>query len=365
MKAFFRNQKTLGLVGKGPDVDRFINQANALGYITYQLCKEKDAQISSKADRLFTGRLSNPEIQETFVMQIDMLLYFDSSVDLTALEVAEKSVYVPQGEDLLAISQDRSLEKAFYESVGVNLAPYELIVKEEDIKEAISSIGYPAVLRRNAIRKEEPLDSYFIYEEEDIHEASELLKYGPAILESWIVAEHYLAITAIKEENGNVQLYPIVEKTYKDERLDKIAIFEEGSIDLIEEIKKVSRLIVEELDFVGLLSLNFIVSPAEALYLGDLHPYPNELSRYTEAHLKYSSASLYLAAVNALPVLQIDPEAMDYVYQAVYADQVQSIRQFLLDHPEEQIYFDPRIKTEAFDENTAIAYLIKENKSLL
>lgn len=362
MKAFFKNQKTIGLLGQGPDLDHFVNKANDLGYITYQLCKEKEAKISSNADKLFFGLLSDPEIQENFVKEIDLLLYFDPAVDLTALEKIKESVYLPQGEDLLAISQDRSLEKAFYESVGVNLAPYELIVKEEDIKAAMPSIGYPAVLRRNAIKKEDRLDSYFIYEEADIQEASKLLKYGPAILESWIVADHYLAVTAIKEENGNIQLYPIVEKTYKNDRLDKISIFEEGSIELMEEVKKASRLIVESIDFVGLLSLNFIVSPAEALYLGDLHPYPNDLSRYTEASLKYSSLQLYLRAINSLPLAQIDSEAVDNVYQAVYADQIQSMRQLILDYPKDQIYFDPRIKSEGFDENTAIAYRIRDKK---
>ncbi|MDN6194907.1 MAG: ATP-grasp domain-containing protein [Atopostipes suicloacalis] len=361
MNDFLNNQKTIGIVGKGPDADHFISQANALGYKTYQLWQE-DLEISSEADELFIGLLSEEKIQREFVMKTDLLIYFNPSIDLEALEIAEKSLIIPQGEDLLAISQDRSLQKAFYESLGVNLAPYELIVKKDDIVNAMSSIGYPAVLRRNVIQKEASLDSYFIYDEKDIEGASELLQYGPAVLESWIVADHYLAVTAIKESNGDIHLYPIVKKHYKNERLAEIKLFETKNVELVAEIKKVTKLIIDELSFVGLISLNFILSPAEALYLGDLYPYPNHLSRYTEANPQYSSLQFYLRALDSLPLAKINPEEIDFSYQPVYADEIASIRQLLLNNPEAQIYLYPELKNQSFAKDAEIGYLIRENK---
>ena len=207
MNNFFEYQKTIGVVGSGPDADNFISKANALGYLTVQLNDNEDLLASSQADKKIIGSLSDFQIREEFLMLADLLVYFDYSIRPADLEEAQKSVVVPQGTDLLAIGQDRSLQKAFYESIGVNIAPYETIVKEEDIKNALPSIGYPAVLRSNVIQEDEPRNSFFIYEEEDIKEASNLLEYGPCVLESWIISEHQLSITVVKSSSDEIQFY--------------------------------------------------------------------------------------------------------------------------------------------------------------
>lgn len=363
MDSLFKNQKKLGIVGEGPDANNFIMRANALGFFTNQLCKKEKSKKYSKADQVFVGSLLDNKIIEKFIMKSDLLVYFDRTIDLNALETAQKSLLIPQGENLLAIAQDRSLQKAFYESIGVNISPYQMIVKKEEIQEAIAGIGYPAVLRSNFIREDEILDSYFIYNEEDIEKASKLLQDGPAILESWITAEHYLSITVIKLGNGKVQFYPIVKKHYKNERLMKIMPFSSKNMELKNELKKAAKLIVEGISFQGALTLDFIVSPAEALYLGDLYPYPTSLSRYSEGDSRYSSLEAHLRAINSLPVAEIKENKVNYSYHPIYADQKKDIDLFFLENPEAQFYFYPWIKNESVSIDDEIGYYLIENDS--
>ena len=51
--------------------------------------------------------------------------------------------FIPQGTDLLAITQDRLLEKSFLETNNIVIAPYATIVSPTDIQDAIDGIGYP------------------------------------------------------------------------------------------------------------------------------------------------------------------------------------------------------------------------------
>lgn len=365
MVNFFEHQKTIGVVGTGPDVDNFITRANELGYFTHQLCqKEEDLEGSSRADKLFIGSLLEDKIQKEFIMESDLLIYFDSTIRPAELEEAQDSLVIPQGADLLAISQDRSLQKAFYESIGVNIAPYEIIVKKEDIVDALPSIGYPALLRRNVIQEEEGLDSYFIYDEGDIQEASELLEYGPAVLESWITTEHQLAITAVKTDIGDIQLYPIVKKYYENERLTKVMNFKAEEEELAEEIKKATKLIVENIAFVGVITIDFIISPAQALYLGQIYPYPNIFSRYTEGNKFYSSLEAQLRAISSLPLMEIEPEKVNSVYYPLYADQRQKIDQLMMDDPKLGFHFYPRVKSDQVQPDDEIGYLLTKNEEL-
>lgn len=363
MDSLFKSQKKLGIVGEGPDVNNFIMRANALGFFTNQLCKKEESEKYSQADQVFTGSLLDDGIIENFIMKSDLLVYFDRTIDLNALETAKKSLVIPQGENLLAVAQDRSLQKAFYESIGVNIAPYQVIVKKEEIKKAIAGIGYPAVLRSNFIQEDERLDSYFIYNEEDIEKASKLLQEGPAILESWIIAEHCLSITVVKLANGEIHFYPIVKKHYKNERLEKIMPFNTKNIELKNELKKVAKLIVEGISFQGALTLDFIVSPAEALYLGDLYPYPTSLSRYSEGDNRYSSLEAHLRAINSLPVAEIEENKVNFSYHPIYADQKKDIDLFFLENPEAQFYFYSWIKNEPVSIDDEIGYYLMENDS--
>lgn len=366
MTNFFEHQKTIGIVGTGSDAERFIEAANELGYSTQQLIpSDTKRSTTSRADEIYQGTLSEETVREEFLMSSDYLVYFDFSVSSAELVDAEKSVVIPQGEELLAITQDRSLQKAFYESIGVNIAPYEVIVREEDITQAMPSIGYPAVLRKNIVQKEEAFDSYFIYEEADIQEASELLKYGPAVLESWIISEHQLAITAVKSNTGDIQLYPIVKKHYQNERLHQIAPFALENPELVAEIKKAAELIVANIPFVGVVSIEFIISPAHALYLGELHPYPNDLSWYTEASPLYSSTAAHLRAISSLPLVKIDPEKLQFSYHPLYADQQEAIEQAVLEESNVRFHFHPMVKEGSIDLDDQVGYALTDQKDWL
>ena len=363
MVNFFEHQKTIGIVGSGPDVDNFIEAANGLGYYTHQLIPA-EAELAGliKADQLHRGSLMDSRIQESFLMESDYLLYFDFSISPAELEEAEKSLIISQGNELLAIAQDRSLQKAFYESIGVNIAPYEMIVTKEDISKALPSIGFPAVLRKNVVQENEELDSYFIYEEADIEEASELLKHGPAVLESWIISEHQLALTAVKSNTGEVQLYPIVKKHYQNERLTKISPFEMKDTELVTEIKKAAELIVENISFVGVLSIEFIISPAQALYLGQIHPYPDLLSRYTDGNPLHSSLQAHLRAISLLPLGKNDPKKIDFSYHPLYADQKEAISQAIVEQGNGLFYFSPEVKAGTIDLDDEIGYYLTDEK---
>lgn len=357
----FNHQKRIGIIGTGPDAVNFIDQANTLGFYTYQLCrKNEQAKVSSNADRVFVGTIGDEQIHSDFIMQTDILVYFDYSINSQQLEDANQAVAIPQGADLLAIARDRVLQNAFKESLSINITPYEIIVKREDIINAIPSIGYPAFLRTNFNQPDAETDVYFIYEEEDIEQASELLKYGTCVLESWIVSEHQLSITVVKSVTGHIQSYPIIKKNYRNDRLSSIEKFVTEDVELTEEIERVAKLLAEHIDFAGAVTIDFIISPAQALYVGDIHPYPNSLSRYTEGKSGESIVEAHLRAVTALPLAERSDQLKDFVYIPMYMDQKDLIDEWISMYPDWQFTFYPSIKKSEVAKDQEIGYILVE-----
>lgn len=359
MENLLSHQKKIGIIGSTPDANNFIIKANEIGFFTYQLCQKKEELNKSfYADKRFIGTLNDPHIQKDFIQGCDLLVYFDDSISLQQLEEAEKSILIPQGEDLLAIAHDRVLQKAFKESLSLNIAPYRTIVKEEDIQEAISSIGYPAVLRTNFIQSDRDAGVAFIYEEADIEKASELLKYGTCVLESWLVVEHELAISVVKTASGQTQLYPIIKKNHRNDRLASVKPFISENKELINEIKRVAEIVAANISFIGTVTIDFIVSPAQTLYIGDIYPYPNILTRYSEGNPESSIMRAHLRAIASLPLPTVNEEQEEFVYVPIYADQSEQVNELMTLHPNWIFSFYPIVKEDTSYSSREIGYVL-------
>jgi len=359
MVKHFNHQKTIGIVGATPDAQAFILKAKELGFETYLLSKSREeASLIYGADKVLTGHLDDEEIREAFLMQCDLLVYYDETLNAAEVEELQKTVVVPQGDDLLSIAQDRVLQKTFLESLSINIAPYATVVKEEDIENELRSIGYPAVLRTNQVNPESQKQSYFIYEEEDIKEASSLLKYGTCVLESWIVSEHNLSLTAVKTGNGTIKLFPIAKEEHRDDRLFNVQAPVNIDQDLADEIERVAHVTLENIEFSGVVTIDFLVTPANALYVSDIYPYPTILSRYTDKSCSLSATEAHLRAITSLPILEQITLDKQYLYVPFYVDQIEQIDELITIQPDWKFTFYPMVKNDEIKTAEAIGHML-------
>lgn len=361
----FNHQKIIGIVGSNPDAQSFILEANRLGFKTYHLCRtESEMDIWYGADKAFVGSFDDDTIRDEFLMQCDLLVYFDYSLSATQIEEAQKSVVIPQGDDLLSIARDRVLQKAFKESLSVNIAPYETVVTQEDIKEGLRSIGYPAVLRTNYLNSDYNNQSVFIYEEEDIQEASKLLKYGTCVLESWIITDDELSISVVKSASGEVKTFPVVKKSYRNDRLSNVQVPAKVNQDIIDEIERVARIIAENIQFIGAVSIDFVVSPAQALYVGNIYPFPNVFSRYSEKNTTLSVVESHLRAITSLPLPEKVKDEGNYVFVPFYMDQTETINKLITIYPNWKFVFYPIVKRAEIDTKEAVGHIMIETTDI-
>lgn len=365
MNKKFSHQKTIGVIGVTPDSQAFILEANKIGFQTYLLAQtEEDARLISSADKVFTGSLDQSRIHDEFLMACDLLVYFDESINSSELEEIQKTIFVPQGDDLLSIVQDRVLQKAYLESLSMNIAPYATVVKPDDIQEGIRSIGYPAVLRPNQINPESKNHAYFIYEESDIEEAAELLKYGTCVLESWLVSDRAFSISAVRTGTGELRLFPIVEREYRNNRLSSTHVPLDIDEELLDEMKRVARVILGSLDYRGVASIEFVVTPANALYVGVIHAYPNIHNRYSKVACSMSTTEAHLRAVTALPIPHEIKTNSSHLFVPFYEDQIEMMNEILTIYPDWNFKFYSITKHNQASNGKAIGHMIIETTDI-
>jgi 5-(carboxyamino)imidazole ribonucleotide synthase len=296
--------KTVGIVGGGNIARLLTLAAKKLGYNVGILDPHEGCPAKGIADWYLKADFSNKEAFQDLAMKSDVVIYEMEAFDSEFVEMMQRTVPVPQGEDLLSASQDRMLQKAFLESISVNIAPYATIVSLEDVKEAVESIGYPCVLKSNQV-DERFKQHYVLYGEEDIEGAQKFLNKGTCVMEAWIPKERELCIALAKDGEGNIATYPVTETIYRNDALYQAITPARVYPEMIEEIERVARLIGEQFNFVGVIAIEFFATSSGSLYVNEVVAHPHEAFNYTMDSEGMSQYEAHIRAVCGMNVSSI------------------------------------------------------------
>ena len=205
---------TLGIIGGNPNGIMLARTAKKMGFTVVVYCSDESNPVLAEADVKMVGKLNEKTKLQDFAQRCDLVTYTSETIDVEAVKFLQRFTRVPQGSDTLEITQDRLLERAFFEQLNINVAPYATIVSLDDVYQAVSSIGYPCILK--------PIQKGFgkhrkqiIKKQTDIAECADIIDLGTYILESWIPYEKELSLTLARDKDGNLSL---IQSDAADER---------------------------------------------------------------------------------------------------------------------------------------------------
>ena len=208
---------------------------------------------------------------------------------------------VPQGHETLEITQDRLLERAFFEQLNVNIAPYATIVSLDDIYQEIGSIGYPCVLK--------PIQKGFgkrrqqmITKQTDIARCADIIDFGTYILESWVECAKELSVVLTRGADGEVNFFPLVENVYRDRVLHETLAPAKVPEQIEQEAKRIAKEIVRGLSYVGVMQVAFFLTAEGTLYVKRLIPALSVPGYVLEQASSVSMFEQHLRALARMPL---------------------------------------------------------------
>lgn len=137
----------IGIIGGGQLGKMMAVAAKQMGYKVAVVDPVKDSPCGQVADIEITAPYNDREAIRKLAGISDMITYEFENIDYEALHWLEENAYLPQGSELLLITQNRETEKKAIQSAGCQVAPYRIIHTQDDLKEAVQSLGLPAVLK--------------------------------------------------------------------------------------------------------------------------------------------------------------------------------------------------------------------------
>jgi len=294
---------TLGIIGNSTNGVGLVIAARNAGINVGVYGDDENTETMELADFRVVGALNDQQQLQNFSERCDVVTYESETVDASVVNFLAAHTKVPQGADALEIMQDRSLERAFFSQLNLNVAPSATIVSLDDVYQAIGSIGYPSILKpiQKGLGQNRQLE---IKTQTDFVKAADLLDWGTYLLESLIPYDKELSVVVAKTATETAY-FPIVENRYRNHELVATIVPAQIESAVNDEILRITKEISANLSYTGIFEVAFFLTKSGNLYVKRVVPAMHQSGYVFERATNISMAEQHLRAIAGLPLMPI------------------------------------------------------------
>ncbi|WP_248892714.1 5-(carboxyamino)imidazole ribonucleotide synthase [Bacillus methanolicus] len=293
--------QTIGIIGGGQLGRMMALAAKQSGFRIAVLDPIEDSPCGQVADYKIIGQYGDLESVQKLAQVCDVITYEFENINAKALEWLCENAYVPQGSNLLYITQDRIQEKAAIQAAGLEVAPYAVIRTVQDIYDNIKKLGYPAVLK-TARGGYDGKGQLVIKEEKDIAGANELLETSVCVLEKWIPFEKEISVIVARNPRGETAVFPVAENIHRNNILHKTIVPARipDSIKKDAEAKAID--LAESLGLIGTLAVEMFLTADGTIFINELAPRPHNSGHFSIEACETSQFEQHIRAICNWPL---------------------------------------------------------------
>lgn len=292
---------TIGVLGSGQLGRMFAIAARRMGYRVHTFSPDEDTPTGQVADYEITASYDDLDAVKKFARGVAAVTFEFENVPSSTVEAAAQFALVRPGGHVLHIAQHRLREKTFLSENGFPVAPFRHIRNEEDLRNALDEIGYPSVLKTAGFGYDGKGQTK-IRGAEDIATAIEALKTGESVLEGFIDFEKEVSVVAARGADGVFVHYGVIENEHANHILDVSLSPANVSPKVEKEAIEITRGVLETLDVVGVMCVEFFLTRDEKLLINELAPRPHNSGHLTFDASVTSQFEQQLRAVCGLPL---------------------------------------------------------------
>ncbi|WAT81405.1 5-(carboxyamino)imidazole ribonucleotide synthase [Bacillus safensis] len=292
---------TIGIIGGGQLGRYMAVSAKQMGFRAAVLDPVAQSPCGQVADKEITAAYSDLEAIRKLADISDVVTYEFENIDYDALNQLKEEAYLPQGSDLLLLTQNRETEKKGIVDAGCEVAPYRIIGDEKELENAVDVLGLPAVLK-TCRGGYDGKGQYVIKEKGQLKEAAALLTHGTCILESWVPFQMELSVIVTRSVHGEIAVFPVAENIHKHNVLFQSIVPARVENRIQEKAKELATTLAEKLGLVGTLAVELFLTNDGKLLVNELAPRPHNSGHYTLDLCETSQFEQHVRAICGLPL---------------------------------------------------------------
>ena len=292
---------TIGVLGGGQLGRMFAIAARRLGYRVHTLAPEDDTPTGQIADVEINAAYDDLDAVRVFAKGVDVVTFEFENVSAAATAAAEEHAIVRPNGRALFIAQHRIREKSFLADRGLPVTPFAAVRSEDDLREAVVAIGCPAVLKTASFGYDGK-GQVPVAKAADAPSAWQAIGRQEAILEAFIDLDREISVIAARGVDGAISYFDPIENAHRHHILDVSVAPAAVPPEISAKAVDVTRAVLEALDYVGVLCVEFFVARDGRLFINELAPRPHNSGHLTFDACRTSQFEQQLRAICGLPL---------------------------------------------------------------
>ena len=272
---------TLGVLGGGQLGRMFCIAARNMGYQLNVLDPDPDSPAGLLADDHIEAAYTDPEALDYMARTCDVITTEFENVPAESMRRLARSKPVHPSAEVLEIAQNRNREKAFASKAGLVPAPNHPVFNEADLAPAIEVTGLPAVLKTATLG----YDGKGQYVVESLEQAQQAFRDTggvECVLEKKIELKKEVSAIVARNQQGQTAVYPVGENEHRNGILHITIVPARVDEALAAKARQQSLQLVDELDYVGVLAVEFFIDSNNELLFNEMAPRPHNSGHYTK-----------------------------------------------------------------------------------
>ncbi len=289
--------KRVGVIGGGQLAWMLAQEAPQLGLELVVQTPQREDPAVALAQGVVLGPVDSAIATAALAQTCDVITFENEFVDLESLgRLEEQGVIFYPSLGSLAPLLDKLDQRRYLQSLGLPVPQFSAYEGQDSIPRS-----FPFVLkaRRHGYDGQ---GTWVVPNQDDFDRLQPGLNQGDWLLEDFIPFERELAVVAARNNRGEMALYPVVE-THQVNQVCRWVVAPADVPQAVQVmIEDYTRRILEALNFVGILGIEFFLSGDRHVLINELAPRTHNSGHYSLDACQTSQFAMQLQAVAGLPL---------------------------------------------------------------
>ncbi len=301
---------TIGILGGGQLGRMVAMAARSLGYRIQVLDPDPSCPARFVVDACFEAAWNDTRAAADLARGCDVVTLEIEQIAVAALEAAERYAPVRPGSKMLAIIQDRILQKEWLAEHGLPIGEYRAARAAAEFRAAIRDLGGRCFVKSAHGgydgRSQEKLGFDGAADAAVIDAAWKSLGERPVVVEKAIDLEMEISVLVARSPRGEMKAYPVAVNHHEQQILVWSAIPAEIPAATAQKARDIALSIAEDFHLEGLLAVEMFLAKDGRLLVNELAPRPHNSYHASERACTTSQFEQAVRAVCNLPLGDVE-----------------------------------------------------------
>ncbi len=295
----------LGVLGGGQLGRMFVHAAQSLGYDTVVLDPDPTSPAGLVSHQQIQAEYADPSALAELAARAQAITTEFENVPAEALATLARQRSVSPAAEAVAIAQDRVLEKAHFvrsaQNSGVSPAPYAVIENESDLARIPADL-LPGILKTARLGYDGKGQARVATQDELIS-AWRATGGVPCVLEKMLPIALECSVIVARGRDGQMACLPVQRNLHRGGILAVTEVYDNSlPAELAMKAQAATRQIAHDLEYVGVLCVEYFVLEDGTLVVNEMAPRPHNSGHYTVDACDCSQFDLQVRTLAGLPL---------------------------------------------------------------